>query len=101
MFSLLYRDSGLQLAGDVRMSILLVVGVLDLCGRICRVAEMVLLRLDSDQNVVHTPRSREFAPLFPLLSHPPVVGQGQRGWEGNGYLHHCRCCFSMGLPAPH
>lgn len=65
-------------AGDVRMSILLVGGVLDLCGQISSVAEMVLFRLSPDQNVVPTPRSRGFAPLFPLLSHPPIVG-GAKG----------------------
>lgn len=98
MFSLLYRDSGLQL----------VISECPFCWLlgcwISVVGSVMWLRwccYDLVQNVVHMPRSREFAPLFPLLSHPLVVGQGQRGWEGNGYLHHCRCCFSRGLLAPH
>lgn len=94
--SLLCQDSGLQL----------VMSECPFCWLlgcwISVVGSVVWLRWCCyDQNVVHMPRSQEFAPLFPLLSHPPVVEQGQRGWEGNGYLHHCRCCFSRGLPAPH
>lgn len=40
---------------------------------------MVVFQL-GPQKVEPTPISRGFAPVFPLLSHPPVEGWGQRGW---------------------
>lgn len=46
-------------------------------------AEMVLFQLGPDQNVVPTPISRGLLPSSPILSHPPAMGQGQRG-EGAG-----------------
>lgn len=46
-------------------------------------AEMVLFQLGPDQNVVPTPISRGLLPSSPILSHPPAMGQGQRGgWLG-------------------
>lgn len=42
-------------------------------------AEMVLFQLGPDQNVVPTPISRGLLPSSPILSHPPAMGQGQRG----------------------
>lgn len=42
-------------------------------------AEMVLFRLGPDQNVVPTPRSREFAPFFPPPLPPAGSGTGAKG----------------------
>lgn len=59
------------------MSILLVIGVLDLCGRICHVAEMVLLRLGSECGA-YAQISRICSPLPPPLP-PSGSGTGSKG----------------------
>lgn len=79
--SLLHRDVGLQLVMSECPFCWLMGCSIFMVGSCA--AEMVLFRLGPDQNVVPTPISRGLLPSSPLLSHPPVVGQGQRGWEGN------------------